>query len=612
MFTVKYVGEPSVCLLLDTLRKIPNLVHFQTIPNLDSKATYCQIEKSEPTTNSNLPDFNIVAPNFCVYDGCEVPVKWNAFFVNPLTNGTPNWKVILYNENNEPVDSTNSNTIQKTVANNTAYYPVFSVSYAEQSLNKKGALIQFRDCEPPTIVVNDEVQATLGTVGTAVIYTTDLIESYADNCTNATSLSANLRVWHNSLGVAPTNIEGIKILPTTLNFDCSHLGKQIIKCYGFDDNDRWAESSSNLILVDGGNSCDNSIVEKESGFIATPQKRDVLSRIQKFIVLPSGELAAVTTNGYITIFNLGNNNQIRNLRAIKQKTSNIAVSPDGKLLLSGDIDKTTAYLWDIETGQKKLTLQGHSTPVFDAVTFSPDGRFVVTGSLDNTIKIWEVKTGRLVRTLAGHTSGVYGLDFSPDGQFLASSSSDGTAKIWRVSNGTLLSTLIHDGEVLSINYSPDGNYLLTNSNTSIKVWNNKGQLRFNIEESTEFFTAKFSLDGEFILITSQNAPAELIDIEDNLFYNFSEKTANIKDANFTLDGKQVIFCDSNDSFWKENFSSIYDIDEDGIIHSLDYCPTIFGQKSNNGCPILSIKEKEDLKWLNGIWEAKNVYQMNNQ
>jgi len=89
----------------------------------------------------------------------------------------------------------------------------------------------------------------------------------------------------------------------------------------------------------------------------------------------------------------------------------VAFSSDGRRIVSGSWDKTLK-VWDAATGQETLTLRGH-TDLVRGVAFSPDGRQIVSGSDDKTLKIWDAATGREVRTLRGHKDGVRSLGVRP-------------------------------------------------------------------------------------------------------------------------------------------------------------------------------------------------------
>jgi WD40 repeat protein len=95
------------------------------------------------------------------------------------------------------------------------------------------------------------------------------------------------------------------------------------------------------------------------------------------------------------------------------------------------------------------------------VAFSPDRRWVATGSADKTIRIWDLSTGRSLRTLTGHTDLVWSLAFSRDGKRLVSASPDGTLRVWDANSWSLLYALSPDVITVEALFSPDSQLLIT-------------------------------------------------------------------------------------------------------------------------------------------------------
>jgi WD40 repeat protein/transcriptional regulator with XRE-family HTH domain len=146
-------------------------------------------------------------------------------------------------------------------------------------------------------------------------------------------------------------------------------------------------------------------------------------------------------------------------------------SPDGKYLATGSSDGT-ARLWDVATGQNIHVFTSHTGAVGEAV-FSPDGKYLLVGSVDNTARLWDIASGETIQIFTGHTGGGDSVAFSPDGKFMVTGGGkDKTARIWDVATGQTLHILTgHLGEVVRVAFSPDGKYVLTASvDRSARLW----------------------------------------------------------------------------------------------------------------------------------------------
>jgi WD40 repeat protein len=151
----------------------------------------------------------------------------------------------------------------------------------------------------------------------------------------------------------------------------------------------------------------------------------------------------------------------------------VVFSPDGRFLASGSVD-ASVRLWDGATRRQiGGSLTGHAD-VVTSVAFSPDGRTLASGGADHSVGMWDVATRQQIgEPLTGHTSSVNSVVFSPDGRTLASGGEDKTVRLWDVATRRQIGGPLtgHTSEVTSVAFSPDGRTLASGSDDeTVRLW----------------------------------------------------------------------------------------------------------------------------------------------
>jgi WD40 repeat protein len=147
------------------------------------------------------------------------------------------------------------------------------------------------------------------------------------------------------------------------------------------------------------------------------------------------------------------------------------LSPGGKYIVFAIYRSNYKILRVLEAATgKEIARMPHEERI-SAIAFSPDNKYMTTGSDDQIVHVWMIKTGKEIARMT-HDGMVRSLAFSPNGQYVASGSDDNTARVWEATTGNEIARMTEKGHIVSVAISPNNKYVaLANANGTIRVWN---------------------------------------------------------------------------------------------------------------------------------------------
>ena len=269
-----------------------------------------------------------------------------------------------------------------------------------------------------------------------------------------------------------------------------------------------------------------------------------------------------TENGNIFVWNFKPQMRPFKFSGHKGAITDLAINPLGDIIASSSIDHTVR-LWTNAVGGKNKILKCHPSPI-RSVDFSSDGKLLMTGSNDKTIKIFELyPKHKFISSYKGHSNWVRCARFSPDNRLIGSCGDDNAVIIFDVEQKSInYRFLDHTSNVNSCRFSPDGTIIASaGDDGKIKLFDIRmGRLIQHYDAHNDKINCiSYHQTGNYIISGSDDSTIKIWDLKmGQILYTVHGHRGKVKSVNFNIDGDY--FCSGGEDsilmVWKSNIKNM--------------------------------------------------------
>ena len=235
----------------------------------------------------------------------------------------------------------------------------------------------------------------------------------------------------------------------------------------------------------------------------------------------------------------------KSILAANRPITSVVISSDNQVFASVNNDQEIK-LWEINTGQRIATFQGH-TDIVKSLVIDSRGTTLISGSKDTTIRFWDLKTKKIIKTFGGYFNGyseaVLALALSPDNKSLLSYSADNTIKTWDINRAKVNQSISFSADLTCLEISPNCQLFCTGSlEPQLRIRQIKnGQVIRSIDNNSGVLCMAFSPDSNVLATGGFDRLIRLWDINTGkIVHTLAGHLDRISSLAFSHNGKSLV------------------------------------------------------------------------